>query len=122
MMFSILTLPIETEADVVVTRQHARRIAELLGFQRQDQTRIATAVSEIARNAFSYAGGGYAEFALDTGKAPQLLHIRISDHGNGIADLEAILDGRYRSRDGMGLGILGARRLMDHFKVDSAPG
>ena len=62
MTWSIVTLPIETEGDVVAVRQRARRIAELLGFERQDQTRIATAVSEIARNAFGYAGGGRAEF------------------------------------------------------------
>jgi anti-sigma regulatory factor (Ser/Thr protein kinase) len=56
----VVTTSIETEDDVVVLRQQTRRIAELLGFERQDQTRIATAVSEIARNAFVYAGGGRA--------------------------------------------------------------
>ncbi|MFZ3309965.1 MAG: histidine kinase, partial [Xanthobacteraceae bacterium] len=63
MTWPIVTLPIDTESDVVTVRQRARRIAELLGFERQDQTRIATAVSEIARNAFGYAGRGRAEFA-----------------------------------------------------------
>jgi signal transduction histidine kinase len=117
----IVTLPIETESDVVELRQRARYIAELLGFQRQDQTRIATAVSEIARNAFSYAGGGRAEFTIAAGE-PQLFSIRIKDRGDGIADLQGILDGQYRSQNGMGLGLVGARRLMDYFKIDTAPG
>jgi signal transduction histidine kinase len=121
-LWPIVTVPIESEADVVTVRQRAHRIAELLGFERQDQTRIATAVSELARNAFSYAGGGRAEFILDPTPAPQVFHVRISDKGPGIGDIQTILDGQYRSKSGMGLGILGARRLMDHFKIDSKVG
>ena len=122
MIWPIVTLPIETESDVVTVRQRARRIAELLGFERQDQTRIATAVSEIARNAFGYAKGGRAEFMVDPSELQQLFRIRISDKGKGIADLQSILDGQYRSQSGMGLGLVGARRLMDHFKIDTVPG
>jgi signal transduction histidine kinase/CheY-like chemotaxis protein len=121
-VWPIVTVPIESEADVVTVRQRAHRLAELLGFERQDQTRIATAVSELARNAFSYAGGGRAEFILDPTPSPQIFHIRISDKGPGIADIQTILDGQYRSKSGMGLGILGARRLMDHFKIESKTG
>src|SRR6201995_4424976 len=97
MTWSIVTTPIETEGDVVAVRQRARRIAELLGFERQDQTRIATAVSELARNAYSYAGGGRAEFILDPTSAPQIFYVRISDKGPGIGDVQTILDGQYRS-------------------------
>src|SRR6202012_5677338 len=121
-LWPIVTVPIETEADVVTVRQRAHRIAELLGFERQDQTRIATAVSELARNAFIYAAGGRAEFILDPTPAPQIFRVRISDQGPGIADVQTILDGQYRSKSGMGLGILGARRLMDHFKIESKVG
>jgi signal transduction histidine kinase len=121
-VWPIVTVPIENEADVVAVRQRAHRLAELLGFERQDQTRIATAVSELARNAFSYAGGGRAEFILDPAPTPQVFHVRISDKGPGIADVQTILDGQYRSKSGMGLGILGARRLMDHFKIESKVG
>src|ERR1700760_1951945 len=117
----IVSVPIETESDVVAVRQRARRIAELLGFERQDQTRIATAVSELARNAFGYAGGGRAEFAIDASGSAQTLKIRISDQGKGIANLQDILDGRYRSQSGMGLGLMGARRLMNHFHITSSP-
>lgn len=118
----IVTVPIENEGDVVAVRQRAHRVAELLGFERQDQTRIATAVSELARNAFGYAGGGRAEFALDATTVPQRFVIRICDQGPGIAELETILDGQYRSTSGMGLGLVGARRLMDTFTINSKPG
>ena len=119
-MWPIVTMAIESEADVVAVRQRARRIAELLGIDRQGQTRVATAVSEIARNAFSYAGGGRTEFLLDAKANPQAFVIRISDRGKGIADLDTILEGRYRSTSGMGLGLIGARRLMDRFEIRSS--
>src|ERR1700761_6006525 len=121
-IWPIVTVPIENESDVVAVRQRAHRIAELLGFERQNQTRIATAVSELARNAFGYAGSGRAEFALDATTAPQRFVIRICDKGPGIANLQTILDGQYRSTSGMGLGLVGARRLMDTFSIDSKPG
>jgi signal transduction histidine kinase len=118
MMLPILTLEISSEHDVVLARQRARRIAGLLGFDTQDQTRIATAVSEIARNAHQYAGRGQIVFELspETGLA-----ISIRDQGPGIARLPEVLDGRYRSATGRGLGILGARRLTDWFEIRSAP-
>jgi signal transduction histidine kinase len=121
-VWPIVTVPIENESDVVTVRQRAHRLAELLGFERQDQTRIATAVSELARNAYSYANGGRAEFILDPAPSPQVFHVRISDKGPGIADIQSILDGQYRSKSGMGLGIIGARRLMHHFTIESKAG
>jgi hypothetical protein len=81
-----------------------------------------TPVSEIACNAFLYAGRGRAEFLAEAKESPQLFRIRISDWGKGIANLQAILDGQYRSQSGMGLGLVGARRLMDQFNIDSKPG
>lgn len=122
MTWPIVTMAIVSESDVVAVRQRARLLAEKLGFERQDQTRIATAVSEIARNAFSYGGGGRAEFALDAGDGRQVFTIRVSDRGPGIGDLAAIFEGRYRSPDGMGLGLVGAKRLMDRFDVVCPPG
>ncbi len=118
-MQRIVTSMLRAEADIVSVRQRARRLAELLGFERQDQTRIATAVSEIARNAFSYAGGGRVDFHLAEQEGRQMLRIDIVDQGKGIADLQSVLDGRYRSSSGMGLGITGARRLMDSFDIRS---
>src|SRR3954452_13045881 len=119
---ALLTVAIKYEQDVVVSRQRARQIAALLGFDGQDQTRIATAVSEIARNAFRYAGGGRVEFSIEGDSAPQILHVRISDKGPGIGDLKLVLSGKYRSTTGMGIGLIGAHRLMDRVEVRTAPG
>ena len=117
----IITVGIAHEQDIVTARRRARQVARLLKFHDQDGTRIGTAVSEIARNAYSYGGGGKVEFLVDD-TAPQSLRIRISDRGPGIADIDAILTGRYRSSTGMGLGIIGARRLVDDFHMRSSPG
>ncbi|MBV9108916.1 MAG: ATP-binding protein, partial [Gemmatimonadetes bacterium] len=96
---------------------------ELLGFDVQDQTRFATAVSEIARNAVRYAGGGRMELRVDGGPgAAQLLVARIADQGPGIAAIDDVLAGRYVSQTGMGMGIAGTRRLMDAFQLDTRPG
>ena len=122
MSLPILSFSIRYEHDTVTARQRARQIARLLGFDDQDQTRISTAVSEIARNAFNYAGGGRVEYLLEGRTAPQLFIIRVTDSGAGIRDLNAILEGRYQSQTGMGLGIIGARRLMDQFQIESEPG
>lgn len=119
---TILTLAIAQERDTVAARQRARQIARLLGFDAQDQTRIATAVSEIARNAYNYAGGGRVEYAIEGRTAPQLFIVKVKDSGPGVRDLDSILGGRYQSHTGMGLGIIGARRLMDQFEIQSAPG
>ena len=118
----MVTLPIEREDDVVAARQRARSIAGHVGFGVQDQTRIATAVSEIARNAFGYAGSGKVEYGIDGGAETQELVVRVSDRGPGIGDLPLILEGRYQSPTGLGLGILGARRLVDSFAVATNPG
>jgi signal transduction histidine kinase/CheY-like chemotaxis protein len=121
MRTTILTIEIRYEQDVVLTRQRARQIAQLLGFDAQDQTRIATAVSEIARNAFQYARAGKVEFWVE-GESPQNLLICIRDKGAGIANLENILNGQYTSTTGMGVGITGSRRLMDRFHIESSLG
>jgi signal transduction histidine kinase/ActR/RegA family two-component response regulator len=121
-MIQVLTsVAINREQDIVVARQRARQISALLGLDQQDQARVATAVSELARNAFQYARGGGVKYSVDAGEAPELV-IEIGDRGPGIARLDDILDGRYQSKTGMGLGILGARRLMDRFEIASETG
>jgi signal transduction histidine kinase/CheY-like chemotaxis protein len=122
MSLPILSADIRQEHDTVNARQRARQIARLLGFDPQDQTRIATAVSEIARNAYNYAGGGRIEFLVEGITRPQLFVVKVVDRGPGIANLAAILEGTYESKTGMGLGIIGAKRLVDRFQIDSAPG
>ena len=118
----ISSISLNFEYDLVAARRRARQIAALLGFDEQDQTRIATVVSEIARNALRYAGGGRLEFGIAQRSGGQALSMTVSDRGPGIANLEDILRGRYRSATGMGLGISGARRLMDTVDIATAPG
>jgi signal transduction histidine kinase len=122
MTFPIVTLAVQREHDVVSVRQRARHLAELVGFDPQDQTRIATAVSEIARNALIYGRGGRVEFGIGGDHRPQTFTVAVSDDGPGIEHPDEILQGRYVSSTGMGLGIVGSRRLMDQFRIDSAPG
>jgi len=118
----LLTLDLRHEQDVVKARQRARELAGALGFDHQDQIRIATAISEVARNAIEYAGAGKVEFSLDSSKNVDEFIIETRDSGPGIPDLDRILSGAYTSSTGMGLGITGARRLMDGFSIDSDPG
>ena len=111
--------PIEQAADIVAARQHARRLAELLGYDRQAQTRIATAVSEIARNACTHGHGGEVEFSVDAATMPEHFWVRVSDRGPGFADLEATLSGRSEGGPARGSGLVHARRLVDRFEVES---
>lgn len=118
---ALLSVDLRYEHDVVLARQRARQIAGLFGFDRLDQTRISTAVSEIARNSVLYAGSGRVTFHIETKSSPTLV-IAIKDSGPGIADLSAVLGGRYSSRGGSGIGIVGAKRLMDEFEIESNSG
>jgi signal transduction histidine kinase/CheY-like chemotaxis protein len=118
-VLSLLSLNLHHDQDVVTARQRAAQIARLLEFDRSEQTRLATAVSEIVRNAFRYAGHGSVHFELDTDARPQRVIVRVEDGGAGITKLDDVLSGRYHSSTGMGMGIVGARRLMDRFQIQS---
>ncbi|MGC2620413.1 MAG: ATP-binding protein [Acidobacteriaceae bacterium] len=120
MAVPVFQLALRTERDVVQARQRAREVAAELGFDNQDQIRLATATSEMARNAFRYARNGRVEFAVRL-ETPQSLEVIVSDSGPGIANLDEILEGRYKSDTGMGMGIIGTRRLMDGFDISAAP-
>ena len=116
----IVHVALLTERDVVLARQRGREVAAALGLDNQEQIRFATATSEMARNAFRYARNGKIEFALEL-EEPQQLKVTVSDSGPGIPNLDEILEGRYRSETGMGMGIIGTRRLMDEFQIDATP-
>jgi signal transduction histidine kinase/CheY-like chemotaxis protein len=116
----ILTLDLRFEHDMVAARQRARTIAGELGFEPQDQTRIATAVSEIGRNALRYAMSGKIFFSIEQENTLQRLRIIVKDTGRGIENLQQVLAGKYRSTTGMGMGILGTRRLMDDFSIETS--
>lgn len=120
MSHAIHSVRVNSELDVLVSRQRSRQIAALCSFSNQDQVRISTVVSELARNIFNYAGVGTVEFSVATDETLQSLMIRFTDDGPGIADLDLILSEQYKSTTGMGLGILGARRLMDSCEIATA--
>ena len=103
---------------VVTARQRARDVAEILGFDRLEQTRIATAVSELARNAHRYAGGGEVRIHC----APDALRVEVVDSGPGIPNLDEVLRGEYASSTGLGRGLVGVRQLMDEFLIDAPAG
>ena len=117
----LLRIQLRRGEDVVLARRRTRQLAEHLGLDAQEQVRLATAVSEVARNAVEYARGGWAQFELDTGGEPHLV-VRVEDQGPGIPHLDSVLAGTYRSASGLGVGLLGARRLVDRFRIESTPG
>jgi signal transduction histidine kinase/CheY-like chemotaxis protein len=114
-------MEVRYEHDVVLARKRARTIAAALKFDVQVQTHVATAVSEIVRNAFQYAGGGAVDFEVENG-GEKMLVISVRDKGQGIGNLDEIVSGKYVSKTGMGLGLIGAKRLLDHFHVETAKG
>jgi signal transduction histidine kinase len=116
-MIELGLIDLRAEADVVRSHQTARTVASQLGFSTFEQTRIATAIAEIARNALIYAGGGEVTFGLDDARV--MLVSSVLDRGPGIADLAGVLAGHKRPTRGMGLGITGARRLMDELAIES---
>ena len=119
MSIRFLSLAIESELDVVAARQRAREIAGICGFALQDQARISTAISELARNVYNYAGKGRIEFSIEGSTSPQLLKIVIEDKGPGIPHIDLVLSGNYQSTTGMGIGLIGAKRLMDQFSIET---
>ncbi|HKU62625.1 MAG TPA: sensor histidine kinase [Gemmatimonadales bacterium] len=121
MTSELLRVALRVHRDVVVARQRARDIARHLGLDSQEQIRVATAVSEVARNAVEYGGGGSVEFAVGLAPEPELI-VRVIDQGPGIPHLDQVLGGLYQSTSGLGIGLMGARRLMDRFHATAPPG
>lgn len=119
MSLPIIHVALSNERDVVQARQRAHELAAELGLDGQDQIRLATATSEMARNAFRYARNGRVTFALNL-DPPQCLEVTIADIGPGIPNLDEIIAGRYRSATGLGMGIIGTKRLMDDFSLDTS--
>ena len=108
--------------DIVTARQAGHELARQLGFSLTDVTMIATAISEIARNITSYAGRGEVRVGVQYRDGRQALVVRAEDDGPGIVDIERALEDGYSTGRGLGLGLPGARRLMDRLVVESSPG
>ena len=112
---------IRSDVDIVTARQAARELASRLGFSRTDLTLIATAVSEVTRNIVRFAGSG--EIVIELVEGPRRgLRVVATDHGPGIDDVHKALTDGYSTYNGLGLGLPGARRLMDEFELVSKAG
>ncbi|MDR9752636.1 anti-sigma regulatory factor [Pseudomonas sp. SZMC_28357] len=114
--------PIAIEQDVVLARQTARKLATECGMRLIDLTKMVTAVSELARNTMVYGGGGDMDWQIleDGGRVG--LRLTFRDEGPGIPDLKLALTDGWTSGGGLGLGLTGARRLVEEFELDTAPG
>jgi serine/threonine-protein kinase RsbT len=116
-------IPIESDADVVTARQRARQMAGDLELTSTDQTLLATAISEVARNITAYAKRGEVSLELvRDGAGRRGIRVVAHDDGPGIADLERALTDGYTTGGGLGLGLPGSRRLVDDFDIQTAPG
>lgn len=114
---------IENEWDIVTARQKGRELAKQIGFGTVDQARVATAISELARNIFLYAGQGTICFeVIETAHLKRGLSIVSFDKGPGIKDISRVMEDGYTTSGGLGAGLPGVRRLMDEFDVKSSNG
>jgi serine/threonine-protein kinase RsbT len=116
------SVDIYTEWDIVAARQLGRNEAKKSGFGTVDQARITTAISELARNIYLYAGKGKIEIKRLSEKGLYGIMIIASDNGPGISDMRKVMEDGFSTSGGLGAGMPGVRRLMDEFKVDTEPG
>jgi serine/threonine-protein kinase RsbT len=117
-----ISVDISTESDIVTARQKGRFLAKELGFSVVDQCRIATGISELARNIFLYASTGNILISCIIKNSRQGIEIVAEDNGPGISDIKlALLDG-FSTSNGLGMGLPGCQRLMDEFEIDSELG
>ena len=116
------SVSIADTADIVRARGAARSIAAQVGFGLADQTRLATAVSELARNALHYAGGGHCEITDLSDDTERRIRVMVEDHGPGIPDIQRAIQDGYSTGGGLGAGLPGTKRLMDVFTIESTVG
>lgn len=115
------TIPVASEADIVVVRRRVREVAIRVGLSLVDQTKIVTAASELARNTVIYGGGGSLQ--LESLNGPRHgVRLTFLDHGPGIADIDLALRDGFTTGTGLGLGLGGAKRLVNEFELESAVG
>ena len=116
------THPINIEQDVVLARQLARKLAQECGMRLIDLTKLVTAVSELARNTMVYGGGGDMDWQILDENARTGLRLTFRDEGPGIPDVKLAMTDGWTSGSGLGLGLTGAKRLVEEFELDTAPG
>jgi serine/threonine-protein kinase RsbT len=112
--------PLRSQHDIVMARQTVRRLSQELGFSLVDQTKMVTAASELARNTLIYGGGGIMHWQTLRNASRKGLRLIFSDQGPGIPNLELALTDGWTSGSGLGLGLSGARRLVNEFEIESS--
>jgi serine/threonine-protein kinase RsbT len=114
-------MPVTSEPDVVTVRRRVREVATKLGFTLVDQTKMVTAASELARNTLIHGGGGKME--ITTLNGPRVgLRLTFEDQGQGIPDIQLALRDGFTTGAGLGLGLGGAKRLVNEFNIASQVG
>jgi serine/threonine-protein kinase RsbT len=119
---SASSIDITVDQDVVRVRQAMRSLAVSAALTLVDQTKVVTAASELARNTLIHGGGGSAALEIVDGARSRGVRVTFIDEGPGIADLDLALTDGFSTGNGLGLGLSGARRLVDEFDIDSSPG
>jgi serine/threonine-protein kinase RsbT len=115
------TIPVASEADIVLVRRRVREVASKVGLSLVDQTKLVTAASELARNTVVYGGGGTLQ--LESLNGPRSgVRLTFSDQGPGIPDIELAMRDGFTTGSGLGLGLGGAKRLVNEFEIQSAVG
>ncbi len=117
-----VVIAVKMSNDIVTARQAGRELAAKLGFTLTDITMISTAISEVARNITSYAGTGEVRITVEDREGRRALVVQAQDQGPGILDITRALEDGYSTGRGLGLGLPGARRLMDRLLIESTPG
>ena len=115
-------LPIRAEQDIVLARQSVRKLTQQIGFGIVDQTKMVTAASELARNALIYGKGGEMRWEMLTDGMRNGLRLHFIDQGPGIPDVAQAMTDGWTSGTGMGLGLSGAKRLVNECEIESAEG
>lgn len=115
-------IAVHSDADIVVARQAGRSLAAQIGFSGSDLTLIAAAISEVARNIVEYAQRGWIELGIAQSGSRCGILVVARDRGPGIADIEQALRDGFSTRNSLGMGLPGARRLMDELEIESVPG
>jgi serine/threonine-protein kinase RsbT len=118
----VIRLQIGNDVQIATARQAVREAAVAAGFSLVEQTKIVTAASELARNTLVHGGGGHMELTRVSGPDGRGIRLTFTDEGPGIADVSAALSDGYTTGNGLGLGLGGARRLVQEFSIDSTPG
>ena len=115
-------IPIESEQDIIIARTTIRNVAKTLNFSLTDVTRIVTSVSELTRNVVQYAGRGIMNWQVNETNNNLNLEVLVEDEGPGIQNIEQTLIEGYSTSGGLGLGLIGTKRLMDEMEIQSEMG